>query len=33
MFKMSLFILKTNETKLLSMGFEDILNQISDQPK
>jgi hypothetical protein len=26
MFKMSLFILKTNETKLLAMGFEDILN-------
>lgn len=26
MFKMSLFILKTNENKLLSMGFEDILN-------
>ena len=30
---MSLYILKTNETKLLQLGFEDILNQISEQPK
>ena len=33
MFKMSLYILKTNESKLLQLSFEDILNQISEQPK
>ena len=33
MFKMSLYILKKNETHLLQLGFEDILNQISEQPK
>ena len=27
-FKMSLYILKANEEKLLQLGFEDILNQI-----
>lgn len=32
-FKMSLYILKANEEKLLQLGFEDILNQISEQPK
>jgi len=30
---MSLYILKANEEKLLQLGFEDILNQISEQPK
>jgi hypothetical protein len=30
---MSLYILKINEEKLLQLGFEDILNQISEQPK
>lgn len=33
MFKMSLYILKTNETRLLQMNFEEILNQIQEQPK
>lgn len=32
-FKMSFYILKANEEKLLQLGFEDILNQISEQPK
>ena len=32
-FKKSLYILKANEEKLLQLGFEDILNQISEQPK
>jgi len=27
---MSLYILKINEEKLLQLGFEDILNQISE---
>jgi len=30
MFKMSLYILKTNEIELLQLGFEDILNQINE---
>lgn len=30
---MSFYILKANEEKLLHLGFEDILNQISEQPK
>ena len=30
---MSLYILKANEEKLLQLGFEDILNQIHEQPK
>ena len=33
MFKMSLYILKTNESRLLQLNFEDILNQIQEQPK
>ena len=33
MFKMSLYILKMNETKLLQLGFEDILYQIQEVPK
>ena len=33
MFKMCLYILKTNEAPLLQLNFEDILNKISEQPK
>lgn len=33
MFKMSLYILKQNETQLLHQSFEEILNQINEQPK
>jgi hypothetical protein len=33
MFKMSLYLLKQNETQLLHLNFEEILTLIQEQPK